>query len=100
MLQAMAANIPNAIASSLDKAGQQMQMFAQAIVPVRTGHLRSTIAYSASEDELILSASASYAGYMEFGTRRMTPRPYLRPAFYAVLPQISSDIADAILQGF
>jgi HK97 gp10 family phage protein len=100
MLRAGAANMPNAIANSLERAGQNMVNYAQGIVPVRTGYLRSTITYEADEEELTLTATASYAGFVEFGTSRMAADPYLRPAFYAVMPQIADDLLEAITRGF
>lgn len=56
---------------------------AQARCPVRTGHLRSTIGVDISPDGLgfEVGATARYAGYVEFGTTRMAPQPYLMPAF-------------------
>ena len=77
-----------------------MRDFSRAIVPVRTGYLRSTIAYIASEDELILTATASYSPYVEFGTRHARAQPFIRPSFYMVLPQLRQEIAEAVADGF
>lgn len=62
---------------------------AQALVPVRTGALRNSIqvenprATPLGETgfrEIIVSAGMFYAPFIEFGTRFMASRPYLRPA--------------------
>ena len=107
------ANIPKAIRQALDQGGSQMQALAQSIVPVRTGRLQASISYTASETELIFTASAPYSKFVEFGhavrsgwkvkgpvVGYAAPRPFMRPAFHAVMPQLLEDLAVAIAQGF
>lgn len=58
---------------------------AQAACPVDTGNLRSSITF----ETRALAASvwgevgptASYGAYVEYGTSRMAPQPYMGPAF-------------------
>lgn len=58
---------------------------AKELTPVRTGNLRRSI-HSQLADSRPESASAKvgtnveYSPYVEYGTRRMSARPYLRPA--------------------
>ncbi|OLT24415.1 hypothetical protein BJF79_13820 [Actinomadura sp. CNU-125] len=56
---------------------------AQAICPVDTGHLRSSIGVDFDPDGLGFEAgpTANYAHFVEFGTSRMSPQPYLLPVF-------------------
>jgi HK97 gp10 family phage protein len=56
---------------------------AQALCPVDTGHLRSTIGVDFDADGLgcDVGAYASYAGYVHFGTSRQAPQPFLIPVF-------------------
>ncbi|MEM1524587.1 MAG: HK97 gp10 family phage protein [Nitrososphaerales archaeon] len=81
-------NAPREVRESLEKWVEEMSERAYQIarerVPVRTGYLRSTI-YKTKAPFLgrytfILGAYADYAGFVEFGTRKMRARPYLRPA--------------------
>lgn len=51
---------------------------AEALAPKRTGHLASTI--EVTGDRVV--ATASYAAYVELGTRHMHAEPYLAPATY------------------
>ena len=54
---------------------------------VRTGRLRSSITWALGDDFLGLYAdigtNVEYAGYVELGTSRARPYPYLRPALAA-----------------
>ena len=65
-----------ASARRLDRVKARIRDEAKLRAPVRTGFLRSSIVVT--EDGV--EAGAYYAGYVEFGTRYMAPRPYLRPA--------------------
>lgn len=56
---------------------------ARSIVPVRTGHLRSTLRGQKKGRAHTVATACHYAFYVEGGTRRMAAQPYLRPAFRA-----------------
>lgn len=65
---------------ALALAGEGLKNTAKSLCPVRTGYLRSTI-YAQMEDwTLKVGASARYAAYVEFGTRRMEARHFLGSA--------------------
>lgn len=40
-----------------------------------------------------VGAHTAYAAYLEFGTRRMAPRPFMRPALAAKAKGIEADVA-------
>lgn len=63
----------------------------QSDVPVRTGNLKTSghVDTEAGGLRATIGYSAEYAAYVELGTRRMPARPFLRPAFDAVAPQIA-----------
>jgi len=65
-------------------------------VPVRTGHLRSSIYSQISGWVVNLGAEATYALFIELGTRYMRARPYLWPAIQQYLPQLEGTVSDAI----
>ena len=58
---------------------------AQAIVPVDTGTLKSSITYNtrATLTTVVgeVGPTADYGMFVEAGTSRMAPQPYMRPAF-------------------
>lgn len=49
---------------------------------VRTGRLRNSLTHSVAMNEkaVYIGSAVEYAAYVELGTTRMRPRPYLRPA--------------------
>lgn len=82
MFQRLASNIKTSIPQEALQAGaDQLVTSAKAIVPVRTGNLRDSIeSSSASPTTATAEASADYAGFVEFGTRYMSSRPYMKPS--------------------
>jgi HK97 gp10 family phage protein len=79
----------------LDQGGADIENMARELVRVRTGYLRSTIYHKVEGLSLEAGATADYASFQEFGTRRMAAHPFLRPAFDAHQQQIY----DALLHG-
>lgn len=63
--------------------GEMTVQIASDLVPVLTGHLLSTITLDIDSDGLgfYAYALADYAGYVEYGTSKMAPQPYMNPAF-------------------
>lgn len=65
--------------------GLRVQNGARTRCPVDTGRLRSSIASSGLQRDsrgayVEVGTVVFYAGFVEFGTRRMAAQPYLRPA--------------------
>lgn len=46
--------------------------------PVDTGVLRNSIGFTVGPNQLTIHAKAKYASHVEFGTRHMPARPFLR----------------------
>lgn len=67
------------------KTAQDIKADAQALAPVDTGYLRGSITYEtrvrASSIFMEVGPGAEYGGYVEFGTTRQAPQPYMTPAF-------------------
>ena len=74
----------------LEKAGEVVAAKARRSVPVRSGKLRDTIRVTRLKDDPKLNirvyagnrikGGAFYAHMVEYGTVKMKPRPFLRPA--------------------
>lgn len=48
--------------------------------PVDTGRLRNSISHATEEDGMVIGTNVEYAPYVELGTSRMDPQPFLAPA--------------------
>ena len=66
--------------------------------PVRTGYLRSSIYAKIKDWVAEIGAEATYALFVELGTRRMRAQPYLYPAIQEYLPSLEMNIIGAIEQ--
>jgi len=75
---------------------EEAKNLARQLVPVKTGHLRSTIYARVREWIAEVGAEATYACWVEFGTRYMRARPYLYPAIQKHLPMLEQIICDAL----
>jgi HK97 gp10 family phage protein len=75
---------------------EDVKNLARQLVPVKTGHLRSTIYARVREWVAEVGAEASYACWVELGTRYMRARPYLYPAIQKHLPMLEQIIRDAL----
>lgn len=71
----------------------RVEAYAKLFVPVDTGHLKSTIGPPRFSGDgrsgamtATISATARYAGYVEWGTSRMAPHAYMGPALDRVGP--------------
>lgn len=78
---------------AVKKTGLDVVAKAQDLVPVDTGFLKSSIGVDFDDDGLGFEAgpTAEYGMFVEGGTSRMAPRPYMGPAFdSAVEPLIKA----------
>lgn len=68
---------------AVKKTGFDTVAGAQALAPVDTGNLKNSIGVDFDADEFGFEAgpTAEYGAYVELGTSRMAPQPYLLPAF-------------------
>ena len=94
---------PEAVRQAMMNVAQDILATANTLVPVRTGYLKSTIAIEQpSNFQLKIKATAPYAYYVEFGTRKMSARLFLTNSVNQHLgdlaPEIEQQIQD-LLQG-
>lgn len=81
--------------SKLDEKVQQIALEierdAKYLCPVRTGRLRGSIhTGSLGKASYYVGTNVEYAPFVEFGTRKMTARPYLRPAAKKVVMRVKA----------
>ena len=70
------------------------------IVPVKDGNLRNSIQAREDGDGAIVGTNIEYAAFVEYGTRRMSARPYLRPAIDSVRGRAPNIVATEGRQEF
>lgn len=124
-LQSGIANIAQAVSEGLEQGGADMQTAARANIHSVSGQLASSIVYEADDTEVIVTATASYAKFVEFGRGEVrpihakalhwsgeggdvfamrsgpaAPRPFMRPALATTLPAILANISASIETGF
>ena len=82
------ASLKPLLAAEVQKAAFRIEAASKAKVPVKTATLQRSIHTVMSNDGMTATVGPSvfYAIFVEFGTRRMGARPYMRPAADAVLP--------------
>jgi HK97 gp10 family phage protein len=83
----------------LETEAANMQGMAQGTVPVRTGNLMSSIFAEVEQDNLAvaLGATANYASFVEYGTRKMMARPFLTPAADVGQEEMNARIEQAVV---
>jgi HK97 gp10 family phage protein len=85
---------------AVEKTSADIQRDAQIIVPVDTGHLKGSITHetrSTSDGaEGTIGPTAAYGDFVERGTSRMAPQPYMGPAADRNAPAFGDAIATIV----
>lgn len=79
-LSDIAGRLENDMPSIVLSAAEHVRNSAQSLCPVDTGRLRDSISVNTDGNTAVVSANTDYAAYVEFGTSKMPPKPYLVPA--------------------
>lgn len=71
-----------ALATALEEIGLTAEGYAKSACPVDTGRLRNSITHIVDEGGkcAVIGTNVEYAAYVELGTTRQKPQPYLKPA--------------------
>jgi HK97 gp10 family phage protein len=102
-LKCLCEQYPEAVSQTMMSVAQNILATANTLVPVRTGFLKSTLALEQpSSFQINVKATAPYAYYVEFGTRKMSARLFLTNSVNQHLPEFGPAITEQIqeiLQG-
>lgn len=85
-LPTLAAELKAAGAAHVEKTADNLVTGARQRAPVRTGELRDSIHKEGGGSAATVVASAPYAKYVEYGTSRMSARPFFWPVLEAERP--------------
>lgn len=80
--EAVKRDIAKAISNGLEAIGMTAETYAKEDCPVDTGRLRNSITHEVSDKEqaVYIGTNVEYAPYVELGTSKQAPRPFLKPA--------------------
>lgn len=80
--EAIANAIDRALVAALEEVGLVAEGYAKRACPGDTGRLRNSITHIVDEGtrHVIIGTNVEYAPYVELGTRRQKPQPFLKPA--------------------
>lgn len=102
-LTVAATRIGAPVSAALRKSSKAMEADARALAPVgATGDLADSIEATTHGDGRSASMSAEvstdvpYAGYVEYGTSRQAPQPFMQPAVEKHLPPLESAFERAL----
>jgi len=91
-LPKIAAKLPEAVGEIVRKAAFDVEANAKAVVPVVTGTLKNSIATEfPTKTSAIIAPHTDYAVSVEYGIRRRTAQPYMRPAADKVEPSFLAE---------
>lgn len=84
------------IARALEAVGAAAETYAKELCPVDTGHLRDSITHSVDDNAVYLGSDVEYAPYVEFGTYKQKPQPFMGPAMQDHLDEYKSILENAL----
>lgn len=79
-LDKKAREVKKACERAINTAAGRICEDAKSSAPVKTGRLRDSIKVEKADNRMSVGSSLSYAFFVEFGTERSEPSPYLQPA--------------------
>lgn len=82
------------IARALEAVGATAEAYAKELCPVDTGRLRDSITYSVNDNTVYLGSDVEYAPYVEFGTHKQKPQPFMSPAMQDHLDEYKAILED------
>lgn len=79
---------------ALRKTAMDIERDAKVLVPVDTGALKNSIGSDIAPFRAVIGPTMDYASYVEQGTSKMAPQPYMRPAAERRFPGFRRAILD------
>ncbi|HEL1011795.1 phage protein, HK97 gp10 family [Streptococcus dysgalactiae subsp. dysgalactiae] len=94
-------NVDRLIDAVVKNNAEKAKAEAQRIAPYDTGFLHDEIyAHYPGKACAEIVSNAGYSGFLEYGTRKMSAQPFLRPAIESILPDLEKDYNSVIRRAF
>lgn len=84
--------------AAVAKTAHDIEATAKALAPVDTGNLRGSISSDVHAFSAEIGPTAEYGAYVEEGTSRMAPQPYMNPAADRHEPDLGRAVDQIITQ--
>jgi len=65
---------------AFEEIGVIAEGYAKSACPVDTGRLRNSISFEADDRKVSVGTNVEYAPYIELGTSKHSPQPFIRPS--------------------
>lgn len=75
--------IKDACIAAVGTAAESISVHAALLAPVKTGKLRDSIKIEKKNDYISVGSDLPYAFFVEYGTNRAKPSPFLQPAAFS-----------------
>jgi hypothetical protein len=90
---------PDTISGALKTVAERVIDTATVLVPVKTGFLKSTLGYRQDSPlQVTFFATAPYAPYVEFGTRRMSAKLFLTRSIEQHIAEFPQQVKSMLAQ--
>lgn len=96
-LPALARAFPGAVSAALRRGAFATEAGMKARAPVRTGTLKGSIQTEGATPgslRMRVAVGADYGAFVEYGTRRRTPRPYTRQTVAQTFPDTLAELRE------
>jgi HK97 gp10 family phage protein len=60
----------------------ELENAAKDLCPANTGNLRNSISHFSDDESATVATNVEYGIYQEYGTKKMSAQPFMRPALY------------------
>lgn len=82
------------LSQALSKTAHDIEADAKVFAPVDTGALKNSISSDVAPFHAEIGPTVDYAHFVEEGTSRMAPQPYMRPAAERRIPLLRRAVLD------
>lgn len=92
-------SVEQKLKDNLKKCAIAIEIDAKRVCPVDLGRLQGSITFDLSNVdnyEVSVGTNVEYAAYVEYGTYKQSPQPYMRPAYNKNVAKLETKIKDIL----